>query len=708
MATDDAKKTLIKGLNCEWLVGAINLVEESTGLSFGEDNTTVNEVSITFNENFSDEKLARLRYNTSTSSSASVKSLELRINTANFQEEADIDSSGTVGDGANYLDAVIAREMTRAVMAANIDYYSRYPAYITEGIAEIVRGGDYLRSDITYILNSGQNYLTTIYQDHTSTDFDAAAGYVMMRYLAKQGALYTNSTEQKVIKTFLEYLDEPQSSSNSNVQTTLNLAIRAATGGLFQTETDMTDMFLSLVTEEKISSDAQASQFVKNIAGIDLDNDDCGAITGSDANGGSSKAAVDIVPESSAVSSWTLPSTATSSYHSLAAVWPSAYISTTDTTSSGTLDGGGNGTVDTTSGGSNGGDDDDNENYNLPVGLTLSSGVLKVGTTYDSDLWLEGLNATYANSSVVTIDATATTDDMILAGNSKSNVIKGGSGENSLWGGYGGNDTMTGGSSSDQFWFTGNGCDVVTNFAQGTSNTSDVIVLSGDDFNSFSRTGTTVRINGSGSNYINLKTSSASSDAIVQFSFDGKNISEAKIASNSTASIKYDSEVDYFQMYGRGTMVVQDTSDVSVWLDGSAEQIYSGITNIRAATANGNNALAGNSAENSIFGGYGNSSLWGGSGEAADTLVGGMGAETFFYGKGEGNDSFVNVGNNDTIKLFNISLEEISDTNISSTEITVEFNDGYSLKIGNTGNTTNQFVLSDGSAWRYNRTTSSW
>ena len=90
--------------------------------------------------------------------------------------------------------------------------------------------------------------------------------------------------------------------------------------------------------------------------------------------------------------------------------------------------------------------------------------------------------------------------------------------------------------------------------------------------------------------------------------------------------------------------------------------------------------LGGNNSSNTISAGSGGSSLWGGFG-GSDTLIGGSGYDEFFYVSGDGNDVFQNVGENDAVNLFGVSLEQISFAEITSNGVNARFFDGGSLTV---------------------------
>ena len=98
----------------------------------------------------------------------------------------------------------------------------------------------------------------------------------------------------------------------------LDEAISSASNGKFSTTSALVENFLS-----DLDSSTSATAFLSDYCGIILNNTDTGAITGADAGGDTVKTAESIVPEQVAVSSWGLPTSATT-IDGLTITWPTA------------------------------------------------------------------------------------------------------------------------------------------------------------------------------------------------------------------------------------------------------------------------------------------------------------------------------------------------------------------------------------------------
>ena len=103
---------------------------------------------------------------------------------------------------AGYLDRTIAHEFTHAVMAANIDYFGELPHCVKEGAAELTHGIDDERGNVIVdLLTNRKSNLQSILSSGGSQSDGGdsyAAGYMLLRYLAKQGqgqSIYKVKTE---------------------------------------------------------------------------------------------------------------------------------------------------------------------------------------------------------------------------------------------------------------------------------------------------------------------------------------------------------------------------------------------------------------------------------------------------------------------------------------------------------------------------------
>jgi flagellin len=107
--------------------------------------------------------------------------------------------NGVPSSGQTYLDRVLAHELTHAVMAANINNFKDLPAYIKEGMAEVVHGIDDQRTQsiLKMVDPANADDMMTMLKTGKPDDDSAprvggvstssyAGGYVLLRYMAKQ------------------------------------------------------------------------------------------------------------------------------------------------------------------------------------------------------------------------------------------------------------------------------------------------------------------------------------------------------------------------------------------------------------------------------------------------------------------------------------------------------------------------------------------
>lgn len=108
----------------------------------------------------------------------------------------------------------------------------------------------------------------------------------------------------------------------------LDEAVAAASGGVFGSAQSLIDSFLSDVNAGSGTDAASQKAFLKQYCGIDLENEDTGAITGKDAGGQTVKDNDSVVPEHGPTSSWTAPDnmSGSSTFNGLTVNWSTADV----------------------------------------------------------------------------------------------------------------------------------------------------------------------------------------------------------------------------------------------------------------------------------------------------------------------------------------------------------------------------------------------
>ena len=204
----DTEKWVVGALYTWWIPSALTLVNTSYGINFSEDNTTVNTLTVTLiNNSFS----AALASTSSSNTGQKTEDLTLKINMSHFSDLDTSDKNGSASGSNIYLDRTIAHEMTHAVMAANIDYFFQLPTVFTEGVAELTHGIDDRRRDEIDRLGGSSSSLKTALSGSGSSTSIYSAGYMVLRYLAKQAA-YNRDPEQ----TPTYVADDVDNSDNSS------------------------------------------------------------------------------------------------------------------------------------------------------------------------------------------------------------------------------------------------------------------------------------------------------------------------------------------------------------------------------------------------------------------------------------------------------------------------------------------------------------
>lgn len=511
----EAQQWIVGALNTWWIPNGLALVNSSYAMNFNESGTTVNSIEVKFENSSNSSLLAYVSYDRKQKTSK----LYLTINMRKYRDIDQSDPNGYSSNAPVYLDRTIAHELTHAVMAANVDYFYQLPAIFTEGVAEMVHGIDDRRRDLLIELASSSSKLksalaTTATSGISTTNY--AAGYMLMRYLAKQASIerdpnvevtYTASDiddtiDSSVTKSVMFSSDEKtvtvigdveddiwlggtntvtgETSEYANYKTvtldarrmtsskilggnSLDNVIRAGSngstlwGGRFGADTlyggDGSDMFWY--------NDGESDDVIRNFtAGTDADSD---VINFSGGSLGDITRSVSIVTFEK--TNGTLTAYVGSNVDD--AIQYSFDAQNVSNIKIGNTDWGNTFTFDSTTTIYLGGNSED---------------TLKIDDDKRHNIWL---NVEDAYNSIEHIDASDSSGTNILVGSFDSSVIIGGSGHSSLWGGSVENDTLIGGDGADVFFYLhGNGNDVMQNVG-----TNDVVNLLNVNLNQISAIG---------------------------------------------------------------------------------------------------------------------------------------------------------------------------------------------------------------------------
>ena len=293
------------------------------------------------------------------------------------------------------------------------------------------------------------------------------------------------------------------------------------------------------------------------------------------------------------------------------------------------------------------------------------------------------------------------------------NTLMGGSGDSSIWGGGNSKDLLVGYSGSDKsgatnfFYVKGNGKDTISGFAYLTSENADTA----DEINFLENSVTKIHIVDDDV-YLTVENDDdvLKVEGAVGKDFKVRNNNTAVIAQVNTDRLTYDGRANYFYATGKNATLTVDGSvqTAEIWLNGAKGEYYTGdIKVLDASQVEGRTTLVGNDYDNVIIASKGDSSMWGGNSSSNDTLIGGEGSDNFFYTYGNGNDSINNAADNDTVNLFDVNLEQISNVEANMSAIKINFTDGGSLTVN--GDTSGlRYRLGNGDIYTVNQNTREW
>ena len=253
---DKNKRAVLDSLRAGWLSAAEDMVQQYYGLQ-GDG------VTLKINLDTSDGQSGVLA--SVTGSTAPGSDITLNVDMADFSNITTADG----GSGPVFDDRVIAHEMVHAIMLRSTSF--NFPQWFTEGTAELIHGAD---ERVAGALAGGQT-AAGIVGTITGGGFSYEGGYVASRYLHDRLKALGVADGMKGLMTYL----------NQNRSADLDTALKAVTGGQYQNTADfMTDFA------------AGGANYITNT--MNLTNADTGAIGGLDADGGPSRDAQAVVPES--------------------------------------------------------------------------------------------------------------------------------------------------------------------------------------------------------------------------------------------------------------------------------------------------------------------------------------------------------------------------------------------------------------------------
>ena len=500
----DSEKFIVGALYTWWINESLSLINSSFGMNFSESGTTVKEMDVEF-YNSDDGRMAVTSYSTD----QKCTELHLKIN-MHYYDNIDTSNPNGVGnsDALTYLDRTIAHEMVHVVMAANVDYFNNLPTVFKEGIAELVHGIDDKRRDKIQSLAESSSSLQNAFNGSGTSTY--AAGYMALRYLAKQaangrdpadtvaGSSYSDSSSSQNSSSITPSVSTSTSTTIAGSATFSNSGKTLTVRGDFEEDIWLSSMdMLKNKTSAYANVDTMtidATQLTSRIIMVGNDNNNTiksgrggasvwGGTGGDDVLVGGSSRDVFFYSSSNGtdvVKNFTAGNGDDDDV--LAVTDGNFYVNRAGSDLVIIMnDGSGTMSVSLTS------------NVDTPIQYTATGKspiAVKIGNTdsannftYEDNMYYLGgngydtLSVNTANSSnsifltdehfsnINVLSAKYSSSRNILAGNYLDNEIIGGSGDSSMWGGEGGsNDVLTGGDSTNMFWYgQGEGNDIINN-----------------------------------------------------------------------------------------------------------------------------------------------------------------------------------------------------------------------------------------------------
>ncbi|MBE8951656.1 MAG: hypothetical protein SR1Q7_00745 [Quinella sp. 1Q7] len=177
-----------------WMSEITKLIEKSYGYSFSDSNSDYNTLYLRFENN--GNYLAYTNYHWDDYNKKNGITIAVNMDYYNSFKSGDYDATSPNGQG--YLDRTIAHETVHGIMISK--FKSRFwdlPQFITEGTAELIHGiDDFRRPNIENLANDYealQNKLSDM-KWGTGDSLSYAAGYMFLRWLAKNGSNTVNSS----------------------------------------------------------------------------------------------------------------------------------------------------------------------------------------------------------------------------------------------------------------------------------------------------------------------------------------------------------------------------------------------------------------------------------------------------------------------------------------------------------------------------------
>ena len=278
---------------------------------------------------------------------------------------------------------------------------------------------------------------------------------------------------------------------------------------------------------------------------------------------------------------------------------------------------------------------------NLPTGVSYNSPKtrLTIGANADLSEFGNVFDMETLSSNIKEIDAAAYGEEVILAGNSKTNILRAGSGGSSMDGGSGA-DKLYGGAGADTYVHVeGNGNDMIYNYDGSQGDVIQVFGINSIDKSNFRDSSGNVILT-LGSERLTIVS------PVGQISVMGEDGEEplATYGEYLPSGVAYNNNKTKLTIRD-GAAFEDNTLDMADYSNG--------LITVDASNYGEELNITGNSNANEIYAGSGGGSIDGGAGN--DKLYGGSGADVFVYTAGEGSDRIYNYASGDVIRLVDVS-----------------------------------------------------
>ncbi|WP_185753718.1 calcium-binding protein [Selenomonas sp. AB3002] len=300
---------ILRGLNNEWIPQALAKAKSVYGWSFENRGVNFNRISISTANDPNDCRLAYLNgnpyYATLPLSSYIHEDMHLVINTAHLDKIDTSTTSGLTFDRTRALDKDITVAIGKALAYANMhrtDNPNDLESLIADGFGEMLVG-----ADGPTLENASLFLIDQVQHDIFGRPFkgEDAGGYLYMKSLLNYSHLW-GKTPQQTLSDAVAFLSNSHTTVNGLL---VDDMLKTITNGVVTNQNDVGNFVQDACNTPAGNPNMRDTyrrewhDFLRQTCGINLDDDDTGAITGSD-YGGPVQTVESVVPENTSPVSW--------------------------------------------------------------------------------------------------------------------------------------------------------------------------------------------------------------------------------------------------------------------------------------------------------------------------------------------------------------------------------------------------------------------